>query len=81
MTGAFRSIRDHSNGEPVAMPLLGNGLSGVNIEPQHLLRLIALRLVEFGRKEGLPKSITIVVLDECFEQLDIREIARDWRKR
>lgn len=81
LSGALRSIRNHGNGEPVAMPLLGNGLSGVNIEPQHLLRLLTLRLVEFGRKEGLPKNVSIVVLDDCFEQLDIREIARDWKER
>lgn len=81
MAGALATVRDQGNGEPVAMPLLGNGLSGVNIEPQHLLRLITLRLVEFGRKESLPKSVSIVVLDDCFEQLDIREIARDWKER
>lgn len=78
MTGGLDAVWHHGSGEPLAMPLLGNGLSGVNIEPQHLLRLITLRLVDYGRKTGLPKKITIVALEDCFEHLDLREIKRDW---
>ena len=81
MKGALKAVNDHGNGEPFAMPLIGNGLSSVNVEPQHLLRLIILALVDFGRKVGLPKQVTIVVPEGCFEQLDIREIKRDWMKR
>lgn len=81
MMGALQSVHNHGNGEPLAMPLIGNGLSSVNVEPQHLLRLIVLALVDFGRKVGLPKQVTIVVPDACFEQLDIREIRRDWMRR
>jgi hypothetical protein len=40
-----------------------------------------LALVDFGRKVGLPKQVTIVVPEACFEQLDTREIRRDWMKR
>lgn len=80
MKGALGAVKNYGNGEPIAMPLIGNGLSSVNVEPQHLLRLIALALVDFGRKEGLPKQVTIVVPQGCFEQLDIREIRRDWKK-
>ncbi|MBU0801356.1 MAG: hypothetical protein KKA05_10215, partial [Alphaproteobacteria bacterium] len=80
MRGALRAVKDYGNGEAFAMPLIGNGLSSVNIEPQHLLRLITLALVDFGRKEGLPKQVLIVVPEGCFEKLDIREISRDWKK-
>lgn len=80
MKGALQSVHNHGNGEPLAMPLIGNGLSSVNVEPQHLLRLIVLALVDFGRKVGLPKQVSIVVPEACFEQLDIREIKRDWMK-
>ncbi|MEP9374058.1 macro domain-containing protein [Mesorhizobium sp. KR1-2] len=81
MKGALESVKNYGNGEPLALPLIGNGLSCVNIEPQHLLRLITLALVDFGRKDSLPKQVTIVVPEGCFEQLDIREIRRDWMKR
>lgn len=78
---ALQTVRNYGNGQPLAMPLIGNGLSSVNVEPQHLLRLIVLALVDFGRKIGLPGKVTIVVPEACFDQLDIREIRRDWMKR
>lgn len=81
LTGALASIRNNGNGAPLSLPLIGNGRSSVNIEPQHLLRLIVLALVDFGRKFDLPKRVYIVVPEDCFEALDIREIRRDWRKR
>ncbi len=77
---ALQTVRHHGNGEPLAMPLIGNGLSSVNIEPQHLLRLIVLALVDFGRKAGVPRQVTITLPDACFEELDLREIKRDWTK-
>jgi hypothetical protein len=78
---ALSSIRSYGNGAPISLPLIGNGQAGVNVEPQHLLRLIVLALVDFGRKVGLPKNVNIIVTEECFEKLDIREIERDWKTR
>lgn len=78
LNGALQSIHDYGNGAPLSMPLIGNGRASINIEPQHLLRLIVLALVDFGRKVGLPKQLTIVLPEACFNMLDIREIKRDW---
>jgi Domain of unknown function (DUF6430) len=80
LRGAFMSVHNFGNGAPLSLPLIGNGQSSVNIAPQHLLRLIVLALVDFGRKVGLPKQVNIVVPEACFEMLDIREIKRDWRR-
>jgi hypothetical protein len=81
LRGALESIHHHGNGASISLPLIGNGQSSVNIEPQHLLRLIVLALVDYGRKFGLPNQISIIVPDDCFKMLDIREIRRDWGKR
>ena len=80
MRGGLQAVQDYGNGAPLAMPLLGNGRSSVNVEPQHLLRLLVLALVDFGRKVGLPKDVIVVVPDACFDLLDLREIRRDWMK-
>jgi hypothetical protein len=80
LKGALQAVQNHGNGQPLSMPLIGNGLSSVNVEPQHLLRLIVLALVDFGRKIGLPKQVVIVVPEACFDALDLREIKRDWMK-
>jgi Domain of unknown function (DUF6430) len=81
LRGALESVHSHGNGAPISMPLIGNGQSSVNIEPQHLLRLIVLAIVDYGRKAGLPNQMSIIVPEACFKMLDIREIRRDWRKR
>ncbi|MDA9529797.1 macro domain-containing protein [Bradyrhizobium sp. CCBAU 25338] len=80
LRGALQSIHSHGNGAPISMPLIGNGQSSVNIAPQHLLRLIVLAIVDYGRRAGLPKQVSIIVPEDCFKMLDIREIRRDWRK-
>jgi hypothetical protein len=80
LKGALESIHNHGNGAPISMPLIGNGQSSVNIKPQHLLRLIVLAIVDYGRKVGLPNQVSIIVPEDCFKMLDIREIRRDWRK-
>jgi hypothetical protein len=79
LRGALTSVTNFGNGAPLSLPLIGNGRSSVNIEPQHLLRLIVLALVDFGRKNSLPKTVNVIVPEGCFEMLDIREIRRDWK--
>ena len=81
LRGALTSVTNFGNGAPLSLPLIGNGRSSVNIEPQHLLRLIVLALVDFGRKNSLPKIVNVIVPEGCFEMLDIREIQRDWKSR
>lgn len=80
LSGALQAVHNFGNGAPLSLPLIGNGQSSVNIRPQHLLRLISLALVDHGRKIGLPNEVNIIVSEDCFEALDIREIRRDWRK-
>jgi hypothetical protein len=79
---SFDAIHTLGNGEPLAMPLFGNGQSGIKLEPQHLLRLLILALVDFATNSAarLPKQVAIVLHHSCFSELDIREIARDWKK-
>jgi hypothetical protein len=66
------------NGATVAMPLIGNGRASLNIAPQHLLRLLALKIVDAKRTHDLPRNMTINLSDDCFEHLDIVEIKRGW---
>lgn len=82
LQGGLHAVHAHGNGRPLAMPLFGNGQAGINLKPQHLLRLLTLALVDFGRNSNtqLPKEVTVVLHHDCFEELDIREIARDWKR-
>jgi hypothetical protein len=75
---ALAAVDRVGNGAPVAMPLIGNGRASLNIAPQHLLRLIALKIVDAKRTHDLPRQMTINLSDDCFEHLDIVEIKRGW---
>lgn len=82
LKGGLKAVHDHGGGKPLAMPLFGNGQSGIKLAPQHLLRLLVLALVDFATNSTarLPKRVTVTLHDSCFEELDLREIARDWKK-
>jgi hypothetical protein len=82
MKSGLQAVHDQGNGEPLAMPLFGNGQAGIKLEPQHLLRLLILALVDFATNSSarLPKRVTVALHESCFSELDIREIARDWKK-
>jgi hypothetical protein len=75
---ALAAVDRVGNGAPLAMPLVGNGRASLNIPPQHLLRLIALRIVDSSKSYDLPRKLTINLSDDCFEHLDIVEIKRGW---
>jgi hypothetical protein len=75
---ALATVDRVGNGAPVAMPLIGNGRASLNIAPQHLLRLIALKIVDAKRTHDLPRNMTINLSDDCFDHLDIVEIKRGW---
>jgi hypothetical protein len=74
----LRQVDSLGNGEPLALPLIGNGRASLNIPPQHLLRLITLKLLEAAKQYDLPRKITINLSDDCFEHLDLVEIKRGW---
>ena len=82
LKGGLQAVHDQGNGDALAMPLFGNGQSGIKLEPQHLLRLLILSLVDFATNSAarLPKQVTVVLHESCFDALDLREIAKDWKR-
>lgn len=78
LTDVIKQVDSHGNGDPLALPLIGNGRASLNIPPQHLLRIITLKLTELGKQYDLPRRITINLSDDCFEHLDLVEIKRGW---
>ena len=79
LTNMLDSVHHLSGGRAIAMPLIGNGLSGLNLQPQHLLRLLVLAIIMTARRNQLPNSISIVLHEDCFDKLDLLEIRRNWR--
>lgn len=78
LRGAWQAVHNAGNGDTLTLPLIGNGRASLNLKPQHILRLLVLSLADFSRQKNITNNIKIVVPLACFEELDLREIARDW---
>lgn len=75
---AFQKIDSVGNGAPLAMPLIGNGRASMHVPPQHLLRLIMLKIAQAAQTRDFSRHITINLADDCFEHLDLVDIKRGW---
>lgn len=79
LNNTWEMISKVGNGRAITLPLLGAGRSGLNLSCQHILRMMVLSLVLSSREHQLPGDITIVLTPDIFEDVDLREIARDWK--
>jgi hypothetical protein len=78
LQGLWASVRSHSNGHNVSMPLVGAGQSAVGFEPQHLLRIILLSALVATREREIAKRITIVLHEDLFDKIDLRALHHEW---
>ncbi|WP_344696434.1 macro domain-containing protein [Sphingomonas rosea] len=78
LSAALCKVHERGNGQPLALPLLGNGRASINLPPQHLLRLVVLAIVDYAKTAQLPNSVSILLHEDCFSVLDLTEIRRDW---
>lgn len=69
----YRAIVERANGEPVAIPLFGGGLSGVKTSPKGLLNLLLISLMRESRDNTLESPVTVVLHDSVFGKLDLSE--------
>lgn len=78
LLGLWEKVRQHSNGLPVAIPLVGSGQSHVGLEPMHLLRLIILSVLKASQQQEITKEIQIILLDDYFDKIDLRLLKKEW---
>jgi len=61
--------------EPVAIPLVGGGLSRIDsLDPESTLRLVLLSFVTRSRDRRVCSELQVVLRPSVFEQVDLREI-------
>jgi hypothetical protein len=78
LDGLWREVRARSNGHPLSLPLVGAGQSAVGFEPQQLLRIILLSALAATREREVVKKITIVLHEDLFDQIDLRDLRTEW---
>ena len=74
--GLWKAVHANSNGKDVYIPLVGDGLSGVPLDKQSLLRAMIFSLNM--QNEKIAQSITIAIRPGFCDDVDLDSIAQEW---
>ena len=70
--------RVECNGYPLNLPLVGSGLSGLNLPTRDLLNLVILSAITESKAHEITQTIRIVLRRDRFEDIDLREVKQHW---
>lgn len=79
LEGLCAKARVVLGGEPLIVPLVGSGLSGIGLPANQLLQLILLVLVNETKKNQVALDIEVVIHADRFDEVDLRLIEDFWR--
>lgn len=74
LDGLWAAITIHSNGDPVSMPLVGGGLSGVGLPAKNLLQLLMTSFSYYTKKQKITGRLTIVLHKAMAKEIELREL-------
>jgi hypothetical protein len=72
LDGLWSRARDVSNGRTIVVPLVGGGLSGVGLPPQHLLVILLVSFASATKAKRVGSSLHVVLHESLFPDLDLR---------
>lgn len=76
----WQRARIESGGNPLNLPLVGSGLSGLGLPTRDLLNLIILSTITETKAKQVTQTIRIVLHRDRFEELDLRDVKEHWEK-
>ncbi len=74
----WQRARVECNGHPLNLPLVGSGLSGLNLPTRDLLNLVILSAITESKAHEITQTIRIVLRRDRFEGIDLREVKHHW---
>ena len=74
LSGLWEAVRINSNGDPVYVPLIGTGLSGVGLPERQVLELLILSFFYHTKKNKIAGQITIVLHTNLRQTIDLKSI-------
>ena len=74
MEGAWEGARNHSSGQTVLAPLMGEGQSHVPLTASALLQLMLISISAASRRSEISKELVIVLRPECFAEVNLRDL-------
>lgn len=75
LAGLWRSVTVRSNGDPVFMPLIGTGLSGVGLPARNILQILMTSFSYNTKKQKVANRLTIVLPKSLSKEIDLRELS------
>ena len=76
----WQRARTECNGYPLNLPLVGSGLSGLNLPTRDLLNLVILSAITESKAHEITQKIRIILWRDRFEDIDLREVKEHWEK-
>jgi len=79
LEGLYGKARHSLGGDPLVLPLIGSGLSGIGLPARDLLDLIILSIIAKSKKKQVATLIKIILTPDRFDEVDLAEIKKYWR--
>lgn len=76
LAGAWRGVRNYSNGNCVKIPLFGSGQSGVGLPPRHLVQIIVISFLYYTKIQKIADKVTLVLHPRLRGEIDLETIRR-----
>lgn len=78
LSSAWNHARLVAGGEPIAVPLIGGGLSGVGLPPQHLLQILVLSLITATKSQPVTGRVQVVLPVDLLDAVDLEPLKKEW---
>lgn len=72
--------RIEAGGYPVNIPLIGSGLSGMDLPTRDLLNLLLLSAITETKARQITQTIRVVLHESRFKDIDLRDVKKYWEK-
>ena len=78
LCGLWDEVRVSSHGRAVAVPLMGQGQSGVGLDPRALLQLSLVSIVYQAKESKICERVHIVLHHDLYGEIDLRDLIATW---
>lgn len=76
----WQRVRSEAGDYPISLPLVGSGLSGLNLPTRDILNLIILSAITETKARKITSQIRIVLRQDRFKQVDLRDVKDHWKE-
>lgn len=75
----WKTFKSTYRGETISTPLIGSGVSGINLPPLRILETNLFAIIESNSQLNfITNEIDIILHDKYFDKIDLRELKEHW---